>query len=71
MKWILFIVLTMSHQNDGRTPIAVDHIEFKTREACAEMKIQIENRPAKSFVDSLNGPIIDARCIPVDDRAAE
>ena len=76
MKWILFLVFTMSHQNDGRTPIAVDHIVFNTQAACEEMKNKIENKPKSGGLigtlnSALNGPIIDARCESVNDTAAE
>jgi hypothetical protein len=80
MKWILFIVLTTSHQNTGATPVAVDHMTFNTERACEEMKAKIEKQPAagKGFMgavgainNTLNGPIINARCESVDDSQTQ
>lgn len=83
MKWILFIVMTMSNQNDGRTPIALDHIEFKTQAACEQMKTKIENGAGKpqgqsgfmgaigAINGALNGPITNARCESVDDTPTQ
>ena len=83
MKWILFIVLTMSQQNDGHTPVAVDHMQFNTQAACEQMKTKLESDGGKSQGKSgfmgavnaingaLNGPIINARCESVDDGPAQ
>lgn len=76
MKFILLILVTMSHQNDGRTPVAVDHIEFRTAAACEQMKAAIESAKAPkssgligAINGALNSPIITARCEAVDDGA--
>lgn len=82
MKFILFIIITMSHQNDGHTPVAVDHIEFRNQAACEQMKTKIESgsqsTKSSGFMGAvnvingaLNGPIINARCEGVEDTAAE
>lgn len=82
MKFILILIVTMSHQNDGHTPVAVDHMTFSTQAACEQMKTKIESAPqsakagglmgaVNAINGALNGPIINARCESVDDGAAE
>ncbi len=72
MKWILIIIATMSHQNNGTTPVAVDHIEFRTQVACEQMAAKLTSAPAaaksggfmgavNAINGALNGPIINTR----------
>jgi hypothetical protein len=80
MKFILFIIITMSNQNTGSTPVAVDHMTFNTAKACNEMKEQVTKPMVEKSgglmgaVNAINGainsPIIKADCKSVDDSAA-
>lgn len=79
MKWILILIVTMSHQNDGKTPIAVDHMTFATQAACETMVAKLQTAPqtaqksggfmgaVNAINGALNGPIINARCEGVQD----
>jgi len=79
MKFILLLIVTMSYNNDGHTPVAVDHIEFKTQAACEQYAAKITSAPAQKsggFMGAVNaingalsGPIINARCEAVNEAA--
>lgn len=81
MKFILLIIVTMSQQNDGRTPVAVDHMTFNTQAACEQYRATLGKAPKRDggglmgAVNALNGvinaPTIDARpCEAVNDSPA-
>lgn len=63
MKWILFIIVTSSYSGD--VPASVDHITFNTQAGCEQMKAQLEKQ--SRGLTKLAAPIIDARCVPVND----